>query len=127
VGIFSLHTRGNSSAYVAGNPSPCTTIPSAKAVCSCKSNIRPYSERKSRYGRKKSVPTRGFACPNLYCEYGSVTDDTLHALVGYGHHNGIPRFKCQACSKVFTSRVNTPLYCLKTDPKQVEFVRWFLA
>jgi transposase-like protein/IS1 family transposase len=96
-------------------------------VLRSKADIRPYSARKSRRGRKKTVNTRGFACPNLHCAYRGVTDDTLHALVGYGSHNGIPRFKCQACAKVFTSRVNTPLYYLKTDPKQVEFVLWFLA
>ncbi|MBK9745830.1 MAG: IS1 family transposase [Chloroflexi bacterium] len=92
-----------------------------------KNDIRPYSEGKSRRGRKKTVNTRGIACPNRQCDYRGVTDDELHALVGYGSHNGIQRFKCQACSKVFTSRVNTPLYYLKTDPKQVEFVLWFLA
>jgi transposase-like protein/IS1 family transposase len=96
-------------------------------VLRSKSDIRPYSERKSRRGRKKTVNTRGFACPHPDCPYHGVNDDTLHALVGYGAHNGIQRFKCQACAKVFTSRVNTPLYYLKTDPKQVEFVLWFLA
>jgi hypothetical protein len=56
-----------------------------------------------------------------------ITDDTVHALVGYGTHNGIQRFKCQSCGKVFTYRFGTPLYYLKTDPKQVERVLWFLA
>jgi hypothetical protein len=56
-----------------------------------------------------------------------VTDEAVHALVGYGRHNGIQRLKCQACAKVFTSRINTPLYYLKTDPKEVEFALWFLA
>ena len=92
-----------------------------------KADIRPYTERKSRRGRKKQVSTRGYACPNLECDYCGVTDDSLHALVGYGLHNGIQRFKCQVCAKVFTSRINTPLYYLKNDPKQVEFVLWFLA
>jgi transposase-like protein/IS1 family transposase len=96
-------------------------------VLRSKTDIRPYNECKSRRGRKKTVKTGGFACPNVNCTYCGVTDDTLHALVGYGSHNGIQRFKCQACAKVFTSRVNTPLYYLKTDPKQVEFVLWFLA
>lgn len=71
--------------------------------------------------------TGGFACPNLACEYCGVTDDTLHALVGYGGDNGIQRFKCQACAKVFPSRINTPLYYFKTAPKEVEMVLWFLA
>jgi len=92
-----------------------------------KTDLRPYTERKSRRGRKKRVSTRGFACPNRQCDYRGVTDDNLNALVGYGAPNGIQRFKCQACTKVFTSRINTPLCCLKTDPKQVEFVLWILA
>lgn len=111
---------------------------SPHACCHCQSgvhlslvrssaDIRPYADRKSRRGRKKSVPTRGFACPTPHCHYHGVTDDTLHALVGYGTDPAIQRFKCQACKKVFTSRVNTPLYYLKTDPGQVAFVLWFLA
>ncbi len=96
-------------------------------VLRSKTDIRPYSEHKSHRGRKKMVKTRGFACPNANCTYCGVTDDAVHALVGYGSHNKIQRFKCQACAKVFTSRVNTPLYYLKTEPQQVEFVLWFLA
>lgn len=68
-------------------------------VLRSKSDIRPYSNRKSRRGRKKTVNTHGFACPNPDCTYCGVTDDTLHALVGYGLPNGIQRFKCQACAK----------------------------
>ncbi len=96
-------------------------------VLRAKTDLRPYNACKSRRGRKKTVPTRGFACPNPHCLYCGVTDEAVHALVGHGSHNGIQRFKCQACAKVFTSRVNTPRYYLKTDPKQVEFVLWFLA
>jgi hypothetical protein len=56
-----------------------------------------------------------------------MTNDNLHALVEYGSHNGIESFKCQACAKVFTRRINTPLFYLKSDPKQVEFVLCFLT
>jgi IS1 family transposase/transposase-like protein len=96
-------------------------------VLRAKGEIRPYQERKSRRGRKKAVSTGGFACPERTCAYYGVTDASLHALVGYGTHNGIQRLRCQACAKVFTSRVNTPLYYLKTNPKQIEMVLWFLA
>jgi hypothetical protein len=92
-----------------------------------KRDLLPYSHRKSRRGRKKALPTRGFACPNPACDYGGVTDETVHALVGYGTDNGIQRLKCQACGQVFTSRIHTPLYYLKSSPKEVEFVLWFLA
>jgi transposase-like protein/IS1 family transposase len=87
----------------------------------------PYSQRKSPRGRKKSVQTQGYACPNPNCTYCGITDDAFHALVGYGTHNSIQRFKCQACGKVFTSRFGTPLYYLKTDPQTIEMVLWFLV
>jgi IS1 family transposase len=89
--------------------------------------VLPYIHCKSPRGRKKSVPTRGFACLNPDCDYFGITDDTRHALVGYGTHNHIQRFKCQGCRKVFTSRIGTPLYYLKTDPRRVEMALWFLA
>jgi transposase-like protein len=53
--------------------------------------------------------------------------NTIHALVGYGRHNRIQRFKCQACHKVLTSRIGTPLYYLKTSPDRIDMVPWFLA
>jgi transposase-like protein len=90
-------------------------------------DVIPYHQTKSPRGRKKSVDTRGCACPNPNCDYCGIIDDAIHALVGYGRHNRIPRFKCQACGKVFTSRIGTPLYYLKTSPERVEMVLWFLA
>ena len=90
-------------------------------------DVLPYSQIKSSRGRKKSVATDGYACPNPDCHYCGITDAAIHALVGYGNQCGSQRFKCQACGKVFTSRVNTPLYYLKTDPGEVEFVLLFLA
>jgi transposase-like protein len=72
-------------------------------------DVVPYSQTKSPRGHKKLVATRGFAFPNSNCAYCGITDDTIHALVGYGRHNRIQRFKCQACRKVFTSRIGTPL------------------
>jgi transposase-like protein len=90
-------------------------------------DLLPYAKCKSPRGRKKRVPTHGFACPNADCPYCGITDQTVHALVGYGRDQGIQRLKCQACGKVFTSRINTPLYYLKSSPKEIEFVLWFLA
>jgi transposase-like protein len=84
-------------------------------------------QTKSPRGRRKSVDTRGFACPNPNCRYCGICHDTVHALVGYGHHNRIQRFKCQACGQVFTSRIGTPLYYLKTSPDRIEMMLWFLA
>jgi transposase-like protein len=89
--------------------------------------VVPYSQTKSPCGRKKSVATRGYACPHPHGAFCGIADDAIHALVGYGRHNHIQRFKCQACRKVFTSRIGTPLYYLKTDLKQVEMVLWLLA
>jgi transposase-like protein len=89
--------------------------------------VVPYGELKSGRGRKKRVDTSGYACPNPDCSYCGITDATRHALVGYGVQSGNQRYKCQKCGKVFTSRVGTPLYYLKTDASQVEFVMLFLA
>ena len=93
-------------------------------------SVVPWSERKSKRGRKKSVATRGYACPQSQCEYFGITDPTIHALVGYGwidQGQRIRKLCCQACRKTFSARRGTPLYYLKTEAKQVEMVLWFLA
>jgi hypothetical protein len=90
-----------------------------------KRNVAPYSNRKSTRGVEKRVSTHGFACPNNQCHYFGITDQNIHALVAYGKHNHIPRFKCQACRKVFSSRHGTPLYQLKSDPQTIAFVLGF--
>lgn len=41
--------------------------------------------RKGRGGRKK-IRTEGFFCPNKSCEYYRITEEAIHALVGYGTH-----------------------------------------
>jgi hypothetical protein len=92
--------------------------------------VVPWSQRKSTRGRKKTVDTNGFACPQPGCDYFAITDANLHALVGYGWIDQactIRKLCCQACHKTFSVRKGTPLYYLKTDPKQVEMVLWFLA
>jgi IS1 family transposase len=92
--------------------------------------VVPWSQRKSPRGRKKTVDTNGFACPQPGCEYFGITDADIHALIGYGwidQAQTIRKFCCQACHKTFSVRKGTPLYYLKTDPQQVEMVLWFLA
>ena len=42
------------------------------------------SQRKSSRGRKETVDTDGFACPQPDCDYFGITDADIHALVGYG-------------------------------------------
>lgn len=61
-------------------------------VVGSKTDIRPYWQQKSRCGRKKTVVTHGFACPNP-----AVT-----------------------CDNLFTSRIRTPMYSLKTTPRELE-------
>jgi transposase-like protein/IS1 family transposase len=90
-------------------------------------DVIPYRQQKSKRGRTKTVATQGFACPNPECTYCGISDDAVHALVGYGRQSNIQRFKCQACGKVFTSRCGTPLYYLKTNPDRIELVLFFLA
>lgn len=81
--------------------------------------VVPYAQRKSRRGRKKTIDTRGQACPNPKCDSREITDPAVHALVGYGHHGQAQRqpiqdFYCQACYRKFSARRHTALYDLKT-------------
>ena len=86
--------------------------------------------RKGCGGRKKKVATEGYFCPNRGCEYYGITEEGIHALVGYGRHGkqeSIPDFKCQACGKKFTARRNTILYRLKTNSELIVKILWLLA
>ena len=93
-------------------------------------NVQPYANVKSRRGRKKSIPTEGYACPNPHCCYFGITRQDIHALVSHGKRgkqHDIQYFKCQACQKTFSSRRGSVLYYLKTNADRVEFSLWFLA
>ena len=81
-----------------------------------KPDIVPWSERKSRRGRPKTVPTNGHACLNPVCHNLAVADQEVHALVSNGRRGKqrILYLKCQACGGCRTSRYATPLYWLKT-------------
>jgi hypothetical protein len=86
--------------------------------------------RKGKGGRKKKVATEGYFCPNKTCEYDGITEEVIHALVGYGKHGKqeeIRDFKCQACGKKFTARRNTVLYRLKSHSELIVKVLWLLA
>jgi transposase-like protein len=86
--------------------------------------------RKGKGGPKKKVTTGGYFCPNQGCEYYGITDEQIHALVGYGRHGiheEIRDFKCQACGKKFTARRNTILYRLKSHSALIEKILWLLA
>ena len=86
--------------------------------------------RKGRGGPQKIISTQGYFCPNPECEYFCISDENIHALVGYGNHGKqelIQDFKCQACRKKFTSRKNTVLYRLKTQSWLIEKILWLLA
>ena len=90
----------------------------------------PWSLRKGPGGPKKRQSTGGYFCPNPACEYFCITDENIHALVGYGSHGKqelIRDLKCQACGKKFTSRRSTILYRLKTHSGLVEKILWLLA
>ena len=69
-------------------------------------------------------------CPNKECEYYDITDENIHALVGYGNHGKqdlIQDLICQACRKKFLVRRNTIIYRLKTRSSLVEKILWLLA
>ena len=92
--------------------------------------VQSWHERKSTRGRKKTIPTQGYACLNPACIYHGITDESVHALVGNGkrgQHGDIQTLKCQCCGSSFSTRRNTPLYYLKTDPHRIEMCLWLLA
>jgi hypothetical protein len=66
--------------------------------------VLPWRERKSLRGRRKTICTAGYACPNPECDYCGNTDSTFHTLVGHGQCgvDGIQELKCQACCKRFS-------------------------
>ena len=93
-------------------------------------DVVPWHQHKDPRGRKKQIDTQGFACPNPACGYHGLTNDHIHALVGYGKVDAakqIQRLRCQACKTTFSSRRGTPLYYLKAPGQTVEMVLWFLA
>jgi len=93
-------------------------------------DVPAYASRKSKRGAKKHLHTEGYACPCRECLYFGNTHEGVHALVGYGKlgkDNPIQRWRCQACGTTFSCRRGTILYYLKSAPKQVELVLWFLA
>jgi len=92
--------------------------------------LKPYSQVKGPRGRKKSIVTAGYACPNPDCLYYNITDDQIHALVGcggHGSHEYIRDLKCQACQTKFSVRHGTVLYRLKTPARGVGEVLSALA
>ena len=100
------------------------------AVLKPKTEVIPYTQRKSTRGRTKNLATQGHACPNPSCDYFGVIDHLLHAVVGDGKRGvgkHIQYWKCQWCDKRFTSRLHTPLYRLKTDEGHIVLVLMLLA
>jgi hypothetical protein len=92
--------------------------------------LKPYSQVKDPRGRKKSIVTAGYACPNPDCLYFGITDDQIHALVGcggHGSHEYLRDLKCQACQTKFSVRYGTVLYRLKTPARRVGEVLSALA
>ena len=91
---------------------------------------RPWSEVRNRRGRKKGISTQGNACNNRECVYFHIMDESIHALVGYGHHGKNERIQdliCQACGKKFTVRRDTVLYQLKSYSEKVALALALLA
>ena len=81
----------------------------------------PWNQVKSPRGRKKSIPTEGYACLNPHCPYRLITDARVQALVGDGTHghDHIPDWRCQACHRKFSARRDTALYRLRTPAEVV--------
>jgi hypothetical protein len=68
-------------------------------------SLTPYCQTKSKRGRKKKICTHNYFCSNPLCYYYLVTDERIHALIGYGPHDKherIPDLFYQACESKFT-------------------------
>jgi len=114
------------------SPSECPACQSGLqlSIQPIRREVRPWREYKSSRGRKKQIRTQGHACPNPNCRYFGITDEAVHALVGNGKRGKqghIQALRCQCCQTNFSSRRNTPLYHLKTQPDRVEMCLWLLA
>jgi len=106
------------------SPRDCPACQALNGQCSQELSkpVEPWRKHKSGRGRPKTVVTDVNSCPNRACVYFGVTDGHRHALVGYGKHHGadcIQYLKCQACGTKFSSRLNTPMYDLKTPAQRV--------
>ncbi|MEP7284992.1 MAG: hypothetical protein ABI947_04400 [Chloroflexota bacterium] len=49
-----------------------------------KPQVIPYANGKTKRGRRKELPTEGYACPCRECVYFGNSYAAVHALVGYG-------------------------------------------
>ncbi len=67
-------------------------------------------------GRKKSLDTSFYFCPNEDCSnYGKVgLDNQIIGAGRYGKHQ-TQMLKCTVCGKTFSERRGTPLFNLKAD------------
>lgn len=76
------------------------------------------------------IGTEWYFCQNKGCEYYGITEEAIHALVGYGTQGTeevIQDFKCQACGQKFSAIRNTILYRLKSHSELIEKILWLLA
>ncbi len=130
--------RGKASAKSGSNPKPQVYRPKSEKDCpSCQAalahgiSLSPecqhavlvaWEQIKGKGGPPKTICTEGYFCSNLSCRYYAISDQTIHALVGYGkqdENKSIQDLFCQACKTKFSSRKHTPLYRLKTHPDTV--------
>lgn len=83
----------------------------------------PWEQIKGKGGPPKTICTEGYFCSKSSCRYYAISDQTIHALVGYGQQDekkSIQDLFCQACKTKFSCRKHTPLYRLKTKPDTVD-------
>lgn len=92
--------------------------------------VVPWPEVKGRAGRKKRVESGGYACLNVLCEYYGIADADVHALVSdgcRGQSKDIQYWRCQACGGRRTSRLETPMYHIRTRQERVAIVMTALS
>ncbi len=86
-------------------PACCQTT-NAAATAAPTAVVPPWRSSQRRRGRPPTIATAGHACPNPACRYYGITDATVHALVGCGHHGAehIQDYRCQACGTKLSAR-----------------------
>lgn len=87
--------------------------------------VTPWSQVKSKRGRKKTIPSEGQFCSNQSCDYYGITDEMIRAIVAdgvEGKAEPIQHWRCQACGETFSGRRHTAMRYLKTPSRRVQEV-----
>ncbi len=108
-------------------PDDCPLCRESRATPANRKAVAPYAQRKSPCGplREKTIDTQGYACPHPDCACFQVTDATVHALIGYGHHPVVCPAPCPRAKPAGVSR--TGRYAGRASGGRHESIRDFFC